>query len=194
MDAPIWYFDGDGDGYGDPLAPSPPSCASPVQHVAGAGDCDDADPARHPGAAEVCDGVDQDCNGIEDCPLVGDVSLDLADAVFVAAALGGVSGGGDVDGDGFDDLLIGQTAIGLAGAADLLYGPISGRYDIWDSFVADARVTGLDYLDEDLGEAVSIAGDLNGDGYHDLVVGSPGTYEGWGVVYVKYGPVYGELG
>ena len=37
-------------------------------------DCDDGDPDMHPGAAEVCDGVDNDCNGATDegCPTGGD--------------------------------------------------------------------------------------------------------------------------
>lgn len=44
---------GGGDCDGDPYTPSE-------------GDCDDDDPARWPGNPEVCDGVDQDCNGIAD--------------------------------------------------------------------------------------------------------------------------------
>ena len=37
------------------------------------GDCDDTDPATHPGAAELCDGIDNDCNGVidEPCPYCG---------------------------------------------------------------------------------------------------------------------------
>ncbi len=36
------------------------------------GDCDDGDPARHPGADEECDGVDSNCDGVEDTDLPGD--------------------------------------------------------------------------------------------------------------------------
>ncbi len=56
-----WYADADGDGYGDGAATS--ACDAPAGHVAADGDCDDGDELAYPGAAELCDGVDQDCDG-----------------------------------------------------------------------------------------------------------------------------------
>ena len=60
-----FYRDGDGDGAGDP-ASAVDACAAPGGHVSMAGDCDDDDPARAPGAPESCDGLDQDCDGTVD--------------------------------------------------------------------------------------------------------------------------------
>ena len=59
-----WYLDADGDGFGDPDQPfeGNPSCEATGGHVADASDCDDADAEVHPGVAEVCDGVDGDCD------------------------------------------------------------------------------------------------------------------------------------
>ncbi len=61
-----FYRDEDGDGAGDPDAATQ-ACASPGDGwVTVAGDCDDDDGARHPGAEEACDGVDNDCDGYAD--------------------------------------------------------------------------------------------------------------------------------
>jgi len=61
-DALIWYEDWDGDGFGDPTS-TEEACAAPIGYVADAADCDDGDPDIHPGADELCNGVDDDCDG-----------------------------------------------------------------------------------------------------------------------------------
>jgi alpha-tubulin suppressor-like RCC1 family protein len=57
-----WYRDDDGDTFGDGTAPSVMSCDLVAGYIPRDGDCDDGDPARHPGRIERCDGVDQDCD------------------------------------------------------------------------------------------------------------------------------------
>jgi hypothetical protein len=76
----------------------------------GCGDCDDADPGRHPGAMEKCNGVDDDCDGAPDGPASLGCSLRFpdGDADGYGTAVGGaclcaadaahpVSAGGDCD-------------------------------------------------------------------------------------------------
>ncbi len=65
VDAPLWYADLDSDGFGDrnhTLA----ACLAPFGYVADATDCDDLDGGVHPSATEVCDGRDNDCDGLID--------------------------------------------------------------------------------------------------------------------------------
>ncbi len=65
LDAPTWYIDGDSDGYGDPKN-NKTACSEPAGWVSDDSDCDDADPTIHRDAAEICDGIDNDCDKITD--------------------------------------------------------------------------------------------------------------------------------
>jgi len=64
-DATWWYADVDGDGYGD-SSTAQQLCDGPPDWVDNGDDCDDADASVNPEATEVCDGVDQDCDGTAD--------------------------------------------------------------------------------------------------------------------------------
>jgi hypothetical protein len=57
-----WYFDADGDTYGGFLL-TQQACTAPTGYVASSNDCAELDANSYPGAAEICDGVDNDCNG-----------------------------------------------------------------------------------------------------------------------------------
>jgi len=63
--ATTWYGDTDGDGYGD-LSSTSLSCAVPTGSVSNSSDCDDTAAAIHPAATEVCDDLDNDCDGLVD--------------------------------------------------------------------------------------------------------------------------------
>jgi hypothetical protein len=60
-----WYADDDRDGYGASDS-SITTCTPPEGYLKTKGDCNDMDAAVHPGANEVCDGVDNNCNGYVD--------------------------------------------------------------------------------------------------------------------------------
>lgn len=65
-----YYLDADGDSYGTPDSVVF-ACSQPIGFVSTAGDCDDANASIHPGAPEICDDIDNNCNGIlieGDCP------------------------------------------------------------------------------------------------------------------------------
>ena len=62
VDATRWFLDADADGYGCPTCITS-ACEQPTGRVEDNTDCDDEDPAVNPGAAEVPDGIDNDCDG-----------------------------------------------------------------------------------------------------------------------------------
>ncbi|MFK7986362.1 MAG: putative metal-binding motif-containing protein [Sandaracinaceae bacterium] len=59
----LWYLDLDGDGFGDESMPAIEDCEPQPGRVPRGGDCDDASALIRPGAADLCDGQDDDCDG-----------------------------------------------------------------------------------------------------------------------------------
>jgi hypothetical protein len=59
----VWYTDADGDGHGD-RENVVHACVQPAGAVPNADDCNDEEMYMHPGRADVCDGLDNDCSPI----------------------------------------------------------------------------------------------------------------------------------
>ncbi|MCB9794292.1 MAG: putative metal-binding motif-containing protein [Alphaproteobacteria bacterium] len=151
--ATSWYADADGDGYGD-AASATVSCEAPSGAVADDTDCDDADSAVNPGETEVCNDLDDDCDGLVDD---ADSDLDVATASTWYA---------DSDGDGYGDassvlLACDQPSDGVSDATDCDDGDASaypGAADTW-----------YDGVDSDCDGASDY--DLDGDGDDSLDYG-----------------------
>ncbi|MBI4405633.1 MAG: FG-GAP repeat protein [Deltaproteobacteria bacterium] len=98
---------------------------------------------------------------------------------------------GDVNGDGYGDVLVGAYLSAISGTnrgiAYLYLGSSSG--------VSNSPYRTFTYPGSDnnayFGISVSAAGDVNADGYADLLVGSPGSNSSKGVVYVYHGSSVG---
>jgi len=149
----------------------------------GFGDCDDADANISPQVSLVC----------------GEHSLGEAQAKLIGEAPGdyagrSVAGAGDVNNDGFADLLVGahgeDSGGSKAGAAYLVHGPVSGQLSLGSAAAKLIGVLANDYA----GDAVTGAGDVNDDGFDDLLIGAYGAGEqNVGTAYLVLGPVTGEL-
>ena len=139
------------------------------------GDCDDDVAHIHPGAEEQADRRDDDCNGlVDDCEWNGPglpggtIAPTEAFATFAGSQDDEYYGNhlgtpGDVDGDGYDDILVGTLGLDV----DLFFGPFCpGTYrrshaDV--RFVVVAPVTGSFRL--------ASVGDVDGDGLDDVRIG-----------------------
>jgi len=110
-----FYADTDGDGFGDP-ANTTMACEAPIGFVSNMDDCDDTNSSINPDAAEICNGIDDDCDGMIDEGF--DSDMDGTADCFDIEECDGIDNDGDGmidegvlttyfadnDGDGFGDI------------------------------------------------------------------------------------------
>lgn len=154
VDAVTWYLDYDGDGYGSGRITAI-ACDAPAFYVATSDDCDDTDDTVNPGAVEVCNSVDDDC----------DASIDE-----------GVSAGtwyADADLDGFGDASTATTGC----TAPAGYIVVDGDCDDAEVLVNPAAIELCNGIDDDCSgvadDGLTMStwwADLDADGYGDTAV------------------------
>ncbi len=121
-----------------------------------------------------------------------------------------VASAGDINGDGFDDAIIGSTDapehpyyyFTRKGSAYVIYGRDTAGVGGFPPIIRSARLSGFgfeirgDNYGDGFGQAVAPAGDLNGDGVGDLIIGAPQARRDIGstsgVAYVVYGRGAGD--
>ena len=142
-----FYIDNDGDGWGDAVSEA---CDQPAGTVTLGGDCDDDDPEINPEALEVCNDIDDNCNGASDEGLLSTFFL-------------------DDDGDGHGDP---ENTLSACAQPD---GYIDNRDDCDDTnaSISPDAIEVCDFIDnncdgrEDEGVNITLYEDGDGDGYGD---------------------------
>ena len=101
-----------------------------------------------------------------------------------------VNAAGDVNGDGYDDVIIGETHYGLFGAVFVYHGSPTGLSETANWVIEGDKGDNFSFF----ASSVSTAGDVNGDGYDDVIVGEEyftGGQDDEGRAFVYHGSATG---
>ena len=124
-----------------------------------------------------------DWNGASAARRIDIANPDVAGAVFGGA----VAAAGDVNRDGYADFLVGASKAGLA---HLFLGSAAPAAADWGKAQSINRIDLVDPgMFSAFGNAVAAAGDVNGDGFADFLVGADGTSTAAGAVHLYLGSV-----
>ena len=150
----IYYADTDNDGFGDD-ANTIVACAAPQGYVISGGDCDDSRDDVYPDAPELCDGIDNNCNGEFD-----ENAIDMTTWFL------------DGDNDGFGDVEINMLACEQpAGYVDNAEDCDDSRDDVYPGAAGTAENIDNNCDGQVTGDEVIILpceGDFNNDGNRDI--------------------------
>jgi hypothetical protein len=149
----VWYIDTDFDGYGSD-AVTRTACEQPGGYAAAADDCNDSNDEINPAADEICDELDNDCDG----------DIDDDDSLVVDAE-NGVVFFEDADGDGYG-VVSETTALGCETAPDGFSGTVDDCDDTDATINPGATEIWYDGVDQDCG--VDNDYDADADGYDSI--------------------------
>lgn len=114
-------------------------------------------------------------------PAQGEVLLSI-DGAIAEERMGSVARAGDVNGDGIDDFILGSytstpwgSSVAVPGAAYVVFGGNTGNIDLLNLGTKGFKIFGPQRQRDRLGVSVSAAGDVNGDGLADLLIGADGV-------------------
>ena len=96
-----------------------------------------------------------------------------------------VASAGDVNGDGYADVIVGAVQYGIGGGFFVYHGSITGVSNTAAGMTQSSQAVSF------MGVSVSSAGDVNGDGYSDIIVGACLYDGGEGVAFVYHGSATG---
>ena len=193
-----WFDDSDGDGFGDDSTGAQQCEAPGADWVLDNTDCDDADRSIHPNADELCDTLDNNCDGSIDDETSTDTNTYYRDSdgdgwgqnSDIIQSCWQPTGYQDVpwDCDDYNDAI---HPLALEVCGDTTDDDCSGRLDNGCSILDLNDVDHVAILGEaSLGIQLRQLGDISGDASDDLLVSDPDADGGAGRVYTLEGPFY----